>query len=59
VSRIEIVEFLGESKQEVNSTLSELVGYSILHQETHVQNSDFDMFSIPSLIQKKSFNELF
>jgi hypothetical protein len=59
VSRIEIVDFMGESKQEVNDTLTELVNTSLLKMDASTNSADFDTFTIPSDIQKKGFNELF
>jgi hypothetical protein len=59
VSRIEIVNYMGESVQDVNNTLDELIDTSSLRMEPSRQNSDHDSFSIPSDIQKKSFDELF
>ena len=59
VSRIQIVDFMGESIQDVNNTLTELVDTSLLRIEANAKSADFDIFTIPSDIQKKSFNELF
>jgi hypothetical protein len=59
VSRIEIVDFMGESIHDVNDALEELVNTSSLKMDASTKSTDFDTFTIPFDIQKKSFNELF
>jgi len=60
VSRIDIInDMMDESIQDINKVLNELVKDSSLAMDASDQSSDFDKFTIPSDIQKKSFNELF
>ena len=60
VLRIDIInDMMDESIQDINRVLNELVEDSSLMMEASDQSADLDKFTIPSDIQKKSYNDLF